>query len=263
MSNLLAERVGLKFESHRLHILDRAVRQRMKARGTESFRDYFARVSAENGEFGLLVDLATNSLSRFCRNSGQLLALSGFIGPELARSLRGSPGQLKIWVAGCATGEEPYSVAMVLADSLADGFHITATDVSRSALNIASAGVYTTKQTKDIPETMRTKHLSRVATGWRVKDTIRSRIDFLEHNVAAGPAIRGADLVLCRNVLIYLTDEARSRAVESIAAALAEDGYLLVGNSETLAGDRRFTSLATEWGRVYRRSCPAGGRSLP
>ena len=261
--NLLSDRIGVEIDANRSDPLESVIRKRMNACGIRSVSRYSELASSNNDEFGRLVDLVTNNLSKFFRNRAQLRSVAELVVPELTGGVAGRA--LKVWVIGCATGEEPYSVGMVLSEAAGGtmDFVITASDVSRGALETARRGLYAERQVADIPPELRSRYLTVQENGFRVANALRDRVDFMEHNVTMGPAVRDADMVLCRNVLIYLSGEARRKAMKSIRESLADGGFLLVGNSESLARESGFSSIVTEGGRVYRRPCPARGRTLP
>ena len=269
----LADQFGLLFEEHRHRVLDAAVSQRMRRCGTESAAAYAQQIDNNADELDRLVDAATNNLSRFFRNPGQLSAIVDFVVPSLDKRT-GPDGRqaeaslpearrpestrpLRIWVAGCATGEEPYTLAMVLSDQLPalQGFHISATDISTRALGVARQGSYPTKAVRGIPDGVRTRHFTEQGGHVLVSESIRHRVSFVRHNLIDPPPVREVDLILCRNVLTYLTPDARIQAVAHLRESISEGGFLFIGNSETLPRQSGFTVTRTPEARFYRRSC--------
>ena len=259
--SILAQQFGLAFDKHRSHVLDGAVARRMGETGMAAASAYLALLEKDDAELGSLVDAATNNLSRFFRNRNQLEAISRFIIPALAdRCGARNPGpeRLRVWVAGCATGEEPYTLAMVLADSLPQRirFHITATDISRGVLRTARSGEYSRSQTRVIPGPARSRHFVDSDRGLRVNESLRNTVTFEWHNLMTAPPVSEADLILCRNVLTYLTPDARKIAAVRLREAIRVGGFLIIGNSETLPRRCGFKSVQTTWARVYQRPCP-------
>ena len=255
--DFLTERFGLAFEEHRHHYLDSALAGRMEDCGINSAVAYRRRIENDDAEVRRLADAVTNNLSRFFRNPGQLQAVTNFIVPELHRGRNDARRAISVWVAGCATGEEPYSLAMTLADSLPESteFHITATDISRRALKIARAGTYSPRRARAVPESLRSRYFSNGEGMFRVSDSLRQRVSFVEHNLIEAPIVRGADLVLCRNVLTYFASAARRLAIHTLRESIADGGFLIIGNSETLPRRSGFNAIVTPWARVYRRPC--------
>ncbi|MEE8440959.1 MAG: protein-glutamate O-methyltransferase CheR [Spirochaetia bacterium] len=252
LKDFLVERFGLAFEEHRHRFLDSALAGRMEDCRIDSAAAYRGRIEDDGVELSRFVDAVTNNLSRFLRNRDQLQAVANFIVPEFV-----GRRAISVWVAGCSTGEEAYSLAMTLADSLPESteFHITATDISRRALKTARAGAYSTRHARALPESVRTRLFAGGNGRLYVSDSLRRRVSFVEHNVIAAPIVRGADLVLCRNVLTYLAPQARRSAIRTLWESTGGGGFLFIGNSETLPRGSGFNSLVTPWARVYRRPC--------
>ncbi len=255
--DFLTERFGLAFEEHRHHFLDSALAGRMEDCGIDSAVVYRRRIENDNAELSRLADAVTNNLSRFFRNPGQLQAITDFVVPELYRGRDARHRAISVWVAGCATGEEPYTLAMTLADSLPESteFHITATDISRRALEIARVATYSPSRVRALPASLRSRSGSNGDGAFRVSDELRRRVTFVEHNVLDSPLVHEADLVLCRNVLTYLAPAARQLAIRTFRESIADGGFLIIGNSETLPRRSGFNAVVTPWARVYRRPC--------
>ena len=172
------------------------------------------------------------------RSPRQFEALSTLVVPELVR--RRPDRRLTVWSAGCARGEEAATVAMLLAESpLLTGWawRILATDVDENAIEEASLGRFGGRAVARVPAALRQRYLQPRGDGFELAGFLRRRIDFEPLNLVASPAaIPGApfDIILLRNVLIYFRPETQRRVVETVAAALAEDGYLFLGPSESL-----------------------------
>ncbi|MBU8914397.1 MAG: protein-glutamate O-methyltransferase CheR [Spirochaetales bacterium] len=251
--DLLTERFGLAFEEHRHRFLESGLAGRMEDCGIDSAAAYRRRIENDGDELSRLIDAVTNNLSRFFRNRGQLQAVTDFIVPEFTGGRA-----ISVWVAGCATGEEPYSLAMTLADSLPESadFHITATDISRRALKIALAGTYSPRRARAVSESARTRYFSDDNGRLSVSASLRRRVSFVEHNVIEAPVVHDADLVLCRNVLTYLAPQARRAAIRTLRESIAAGGFLIIGNSETLPRGSGFNAITTPPARIYRRPCP-------
>jgi len=251
--DFLTARYGLAFEEHRHRFLDSALAGRMEDCGINSAAAYRHRIENDGEELSRLVDAVTNNLSRFFRNRGQLQTVTDFILPELIGGRA-----ISVWVAGCATGEEPYSLAVTLADSLPESaeFHITATDISRRALKIARAGTYSPRRARAVSESVRTRYFSDDNGRLSVSDSLRRRVSFVEHNVIETSIVRNVDLVLCRNVLTYLAPQACRLAIRTLRDSITEGGFLIIGNSETLPRGSGFTAITRPPARIYRRPCP-------
>jgi chemotaxis protein methyltransferase CheR len=189
---------------------------------------------------GVLIEHAVVGETYFYRHPEQLVAL--------AACLREREGALRIWSAGCASGEEPYSVAMALLDAgrRDRGDRIIATDVSDRALRTAVAGVYSAWSLRRMPEAVRSGHLEGEGR-WRVSEEARALVEFRRHNLVADPSPRGPfDAVLCRNVLIYFEPSTAAEIIYRLSAALAPGGFLVLSPVELPLA----TAVDVEWVEV-------------
>ncbi|MDP7287706.1 MAG: CheR family methyltransferase, partial [Phycisphaerae bacterium] len=197
------------------------------------------------GEMTVMLDALSTNLTRFFREKEHFVHLAGHVLPRVADRDRSGKRKLRIWSAGCATGEEPYSIAMTLAESIKDrmlwDIGILATDLSSEVISTASRGVYELKRVGEIPTSWRAKYLDAVRSGpsvrYRVKESLRSMLHFARLNLMEPWPMRGEfDVIFCRNVMIYFDKETQSRLVERFARMLAPGGVLFLGHSESLAG---------------------------
>lgn len=251
---LLDSRFGLAFPEDRMTVLRRAVSARLPVVGLANPLEYARLLNQDETELWQLADHATNNLSRFFRNPEQLAAIVGH-----ARAVRSET--VRIWVAGCGNGMEPYTLALAL---LAEGLDIdvTATDISSRVLEIAAAGRYPLRHLNRIPARCH-RYLDLSKNRVTVSRSVRRRITFLKHSVTENAPVHDVDLVLCRNVLTYLTPGGIKRALRQMEAASACDGLLAVGASESLPRRRVFKLLKPARLRLYRRSCPTADAGLP
>ena len=216
---------------------------------------YLESLTRDNGELERLLDSVPMNLTRFFRNAKQLEALRRAIVQGLAEGRADDPAPLRVWSAGCSSGEEPYTLAMVLREALpADRtVEITATDLSLASLAVGRSGVYGERSVDRVPPRYRTRYFTRCPGGLRVCDSIRSMVRFEHHNLIHDAGYHDVDVVVCRNVLVYFDAAVRRAVVARFRTALRPGGFLLVGRSESLAGIRAgFESIGTEEGRIYR-----------
>jgi chemotaxis protein methyltransferase CheR len=222
--------------------LEARVRERAAALGV-SDEEYVRRASGYSGELDRLIELLRVGETRFFRHGPQLAAL----GERVFPSLRGS---VTAWSAGCASGEEAWTLAMLLAER-GGAWQVWATDLSPAALARARQGRYPAgRVASEVPAALRARYFRRIGDDEVVNDRLRPHVRFEAHNVLAATGGREFDLVLCRNVLIYFDDARRAEAVARLVRALKPGGWLLVGYSETL---RDQPELATEAHAVYRK----------
>lgn len=243
LAELLRARCGLQFERDAAYLLRRRLAPRLAAVGAASFRDYVRLLQHgpdRERELDAVIDAVTTNETYFFREAYQLRAFRDEILPTL-RALRPRGDRLTVWSAGCSTGEEAYTIAMLIVD--AGGFddwdvRVIGTDISSRVLDVARAGRYTANslRSSDLPELRR--FLRRTDDGtWEVREAIRDLVVFHRLNLVDTRAVLrmpDCDVVFCRNVLIYLDRASRARVVASFYDRLTAGGYLLLGHSESL-----------------------------
>lgn len=233
--DLLYRRVGTDFARYRPDLIRRRIRNRMISAGAATLDAYLALLAGSDEETARLVERVTIKVSRFYRNAAAFDRLRTAILPQLAERRQGAP--LRIWSAGCASGEEAYSLAMLLdAASLPGTVH--ATDLDGSALDVARRGLYPEASLRELPEAFRRRYLVPQADGiWSVDDLLRSRVRFGRHDLTSlqdPPGATRFDLVSCRNVLIYLQRDLQEQVFDRLQGALADGGCLFLGEAESL-----------------------------
>lgn len=228
---LLAAR-GHDFRDYRHDVLSRRVHERMASLRVRELGDYLGRVAADAAELERLIDTLLIATSAFFRDLAVFRALADEVIPRLA-----APG-LRAWVAGAATGEEAWSLAMLL-DERAARYEVIASDVSTRALETARRGAYPAPRAEEVPPRYRSYLVER-GDEVQIADRLRDRVRFCHHDLL-GPnlvppeaVLARFELVLCRNVLIYLTDRLQERLCARLAAALAPGGVLVLGPFESL-----------------------------
>lgn len=232
---------GIALADHKRELVYGRLARRLRVLGLTSFAQYCATLENDDNEMRELVNAITTNLTSFFRESYHFDHLRNSVVPELLRS-RAAERRIRIWSAGCSTGEEPYSIAMVLRDEVpAEGWDVKvlATDIDTNVLEKARAGVYPASRAEEIPEGLRRRFLCRGAgsnTGSvRVRENLRSMVTFRPLNLMREWPMRGPfDVIFCRNVVIYFDKPTQRRLFERYAGILAPGGYLYVGHSETL-----------------------------
>lgn len=241
LCGLLARRIGVRLMRQlQLDTLERFIAARMKARSLADREDYLRLLSTETlqgEEFGRLISVITNTHTFFYRDGDQLLALS----QVLVQRWRRSRQPVRVWSAGCSTGEEPYTLAMICAEAGIEA-RILGTDVNRDALDVARAGRYQQWSLRNLPPAYVNRFFSRDADGYRIVNPVRRRVEFCFHNLLdplprlRDPSRSRFDLICCRNVLIYFDTLATIDAIRSFVSALVPDGWLFLGIAENLRG---------------------------
>jgi chemotaxis protein methyltransferase CheR len=204
-----------------------------------------------------LLDTVTTNLTRFFRNAMHFQTLENYVIPELVKYKREN-GQtsFRVWSAGCSTGEEPYSIAMVLKDKVPPGIksEVTASDLSLKSLMTAKEGFYPENKVNGVPETYLQRFFEKKNNGYQVRDEIKQMVTFDYHNLKNDSGLRGLDIIFCRNVIIYFDDVAQKNVIEKFYSALNNHSYLFIGHSESLFGmQTQFEFLKTDWAVIYRK----------
>lgn len=244
--DLIAARTGLEIRAKDRETATRALEEHARAHGSKNTGEYLALLARDtppgHAQWRLLAPALTNGESYFWRDRGQFALLESTILPQL---LRERAGAVRIWSAGCSGGQEVYSLAMLLADLndadaglRAHRATLVGTDINEEALAGARRGVYGDWSFRGVDEKLRARHFERVGDRWSVRTRLRSRVSFEALNLSApAPQMRDFDLIVCRNVLIYLTPAAVDNALKLFAAALREGGILLTGHAELSGHD--------------------------
>ena len=196
-------------------------------------------------------------VSQFFRNPSTFSVLEKRVLPELLRLSRRQNSKLRIWSVGCAHGEEPYSVALLLKkmQQKEDQVAILGTDLSHEALKRAKSGYYTADRLKDVPADVLQKYFTGHPHLYQITAEIRHLVQFFRHDIISEEAFYRADLILCRNLLIYFAREKQQQVLELLAGALSPGGYLVLGRAETLAPDcRNLFHCVDPAERIYRRT---------
>jgi chemotaxis protein methyltransferase CheR len=240
----LERRTLMQFGAERRDLLIATLASHAIAAGERDVAAYASRVLSSGGESAMLalVDALTINETTFFRNVPQLEMFARVALPEIMARKRdaGEPKQLKIWSAGCSTGQEAYTLAM-LADDATLAVHawdvkILGTDISPTVVEAARRGSYPKARLDTMPPSMRTRYFDEPGDQIRVKDTLRRRVSFEQHNLnnpfPAGPF----DVIFCRNVMIYFSRAEQARLALRFKDRLAPEGFLFIGHSESFQG---------------------------
>ncbi|MDR3342048.1 MAG: protein-glutamate O-methyltransferase CheR [Treponema sp.] len=253
---LIYNESGIHFTPTNRSILESRLKERLRDKKID-VRAYFNIVSKDNEELKNFLDSITTNLTRFFRNQAHFDALEKYVVPELLKIKKGSIGTtLKIWSAGCSTGEEPYSIAMLMNEILPPPwkFEIVASDISLRSLMTGKEGFYTDSRIVGVPPAYLKKYFDKVDGGYKVRPEIMSKIRFDYHNLIHDLGQRNLDIVFCRNVIIYFDEVAQTAVIKRFWDAMASKSFLFIGHSESLFGmDTQFEFVKTQWATLYRK----------
>ena len=263
---LLVRRVG--FQLPRWLVSSR-VGQRLKLHAHETPETWVARLDGPDGqaEVDALCEALRVGETSFFRHRAHIAAVRKIVVPDLAARLA-SRRRVRAWSAGCASGEEAYTLALLLEEGLPGWSHeLVATDLSPEAIAVARRGVYPSSSVRAVPPEALRRWFDTTPTSVTVRPELASKIRFEARNLLDPPPIRGADVIMCRNVLIYFEPDARARTCAQLVSALAPGGYLFLGYSESLRELEGLEPLRTDDGTVYRRplraTTPVAVRVVP
>ena len=232
---------GLDCHQYKANFLKRRLAVRMRARGVESYREYARLLDDE--EYERLFDALTINLSFFFRDRTAFEALRDKVLRPLIRQKAGRGNRLiRVWSVGCASGQEPYSVAILFDELLGDELHdwqirIHATDLDATAIEKAKRGVYRESSFRGADPVYTERYFTAVSPGeYAISPKVAAMVKFARHNLIGDPLARRLDLILCRNVLIYFSRELQEKLLSRFHSALNDEGCLVMGKTEILMG---------------------------
>jgi two-component system, chemotaxis family, CheB/CheR fusion protein len=255
---------GFDFTGYKRSSLARRIRKRMHEVGASDYVDYRDRLESSAEEFGHLFNTILINVTGFFRDTETWTYLQREVMPDLIAE-DGPPREIRVWSAGCATGEEAYSLAIAFAESLgaeeaAKRVKIYGTDVDDDALRDAQVGVYTAKNLESMPPELRDKYFEQTGTQFAFQPDLRRRVIFGRHDITRDAPISRLDLLVCRNTLMYFNVETQAQVIDRFHFALREGGYLFLGKAEMLLGDGERFEVVSMRQRIFRRR---PGTSVP
>lgn len=197
------------------------------------YKDYVALIKSNSEKYEEFVNYLTINVSEFYRNPDQWKLLEESVLPGLFQKYGKS---LKIWSAACSTGDEPYSLVMLLTKFMPlNQIEIIATDLDKQVMEKAKAGLYSVKSLKGLPDEFVKKYFEKITdTTYAISEDIKQRVKFQQHNLLKDPYPDKCDLIVCRNVMIYFTEEAKLEIYVKFNKALKDQGILFVGSTEQI-----------------------------
>ncbi|MFZ0036467.1 MAG: CheR family methyltransferase [Candidatus Acidiferrales bacterium] len=273
LQTLIYQECGMHFDERRTHFLRDRLQRRLKACGLDSFYAYYRLLTSREGksELSALLENLTVNETSFFRVKPQLELFQKTILEEiLHRKQERRDWTLRIWSAGCSTGQEPYTLAVMVCDALAYYYlrnplpfdmpvpkplipppwkvEILASDINFSALLTAGQGLYTDTQMEPVDYTTRLRYFEKSGDKYVVKQTLKNLVQFDFHNLKTEFLPQRNDIIFCRNVMIYFDEAEQKRLVEKFYRCLNQEGYLFVGHAESLFG------LTTKFHMIHRNN---------
>jgi chemotaxis protein methyltransferase CheR len=255
----ISRTAGLSLHSYKDKCLRRRIAVRMRACGVQTYAEYQDVLARSPAEYEQLKDALTINVTRFFRNAETWERLAGDYLPTLVAKV---PGAIRVWSAGCSSGEEAYGLAILLADAaIAAGdsrglerVQVEATDVDRRSLERAANALYSAEALAETPREVVARYFEPEPDGWRVAEAVRRRVRVRRHDLGRDPPPGTYHLIVCRNVVIYFERPTQERLFDAFFDALVPDGLLVLGKVETLFGPaRERLQLVDPRERIYRR----------
>ncbi|MDM5333334.1 protein-glutamate O-methyltransferase CheR [Ureibacillus composti] len=218
----------------------------------KGYRDFVAFLHALEKDRDLMnefLDRMTINVSEFYRNGKRWEVLQNKIFPKLLNNNK----RLKIWSAACSTGEEPYTIAMVLSNYLPlSQIHVLATDIDENVIQKAKLGLYPERSLAEVPEKMKVKHFVNEGQFYKISEDVKRTVTYKKHNLLKDSYEANLDLIVCRNVMIYFTEEAKDQIFHNFSKSLRSGGILFVGSTEQIFNPGRY-DLEVEDTFFYRK----------
>ena len=193
---------------------------------------YVALIKKDKDKFEQFVNFLTINVSEFYRNPEQWKILENEVFPKLIEKFGKN---INIWSAACSTGDEPYSLVMALSRHLPlSNIKVIATDIDKQVLEQARVGLYNEKSIVGVPADLKSKYFTKVGSSYQIADEIKKRVEFKEHNLLKDPYPTGCHLIVCRNVVIYFTEEAKDEIYVKFHKSLVKGGALFIGSTEQI-----------------------------
>ena len=260
----IERRSGILLDESRTRFLSTRLREHLECKGLARGADLLRLIRGSNAEYDYLLERVLTQETSFFRYPAVYQALAKRVLPEVhARKLWSNPRTLRIWSAGCSTGEEPYSIAIAIAEALefaeAWKVEILATDISKRTLETADRGRYSRRDLAPLTAEQIEGYFTRVNDNeYQVKPKLRNLITFAPMNLAQMVYMGRFDCIFCMNVLIYFSEELRARVIRQFHDYLEPEGYLFLGHAESVAKARvDFEPIVISDSLIYRKSATA------
>jgi len=254
---------GFDFTGYKRSSLARRIRKRMQDVGIPDYVDYQDRLESSAEEFRYLFNTILINVTSFFRDKDTWAYLQRDVLPDVLAGIDPAE-EIRVWSAGCSSGEEAYSLAIVLAEALGIDecvrrVKIYGTDVDEEALREARTGLYPAKSVEVLPEELRSRYFEANGAQFVLRSDLRRRVIFGRHDITRDAPISRLDLLVCRNTLMYFNVEAQSKIIDRFHFALREGGYLFLGKAEMLLSDGDRFEVANMRQRVFRRRPGSAG----
>lgn len=249
---------GITFSATNRPILDSRIKEILREKKIGTAAEYYSLILKDHEEMKKMLDSVTTNLTRFFRNQPHFDAFEKYVIPHILEEKRKTGDKtIRVWSAGCSTGEEPYTIAMILKRILPLGynFSVTASDISLKSLMVAQQGFYAENKVDGVPPDYLSQFFTKKEKGYQINKEIMDSVKFDYHNLKNDSGMRNIDVVFCRNVMIYFDEPAQLVVLDRFWNSMAKHSYLFIGHSESLFGMRtKFEFLKTDWACLYQKN---------
>ncbi|KAA0550262.1 protein-glutamate O-methyltransferase CheR [Bacillus sp. BGMRC 2118] len=245
----IKKKTGIDLSLYKEAQMKRRLTSLYEKKGYKNFDEYYQQMTTNQKLFDEFLDRMTINVSEFYRNGKRWEVLQDKIIPKLLNQNK----KLKVWSAACSTGEEPYTIAMLLSNFMPlSSISIHASDLDENAIARAKIGTYPERSLQEVPEEMKKKYFTKDGIFYKIDDAIKKTVTFKKQNLLADPFEQNYDLIVCRNVLIYFTEEAKDTLYKKFSDALRPGGILFVGSTEQIFNPSSY-NFETEDTFFYRK----------
>ncbi len=234
----ILKKTGINLSLYKEKQMKRRIESLASRNGYSDLNLYYNAIDKDVELFKEFINYMTINVSEFYRNPEQWKIVENEIFPALLKK----KGTIKIWSAACSTGEEPYTLTMILSQHLPlSKINIIATDIDKEAMAKAQTGIYSENSLKNVPSNIADKYFTKVTDKtYSISNDIKKCVSFKQHNLLKDKFVDGCDLIVCRNVLIYFTEEAKAEIYTNFSKSLNTDGILFVGSTEQIISPQKY-----------------------
>ena len=229
---------GIDLSAYKENQMKRRINTLIDKHKISGYEEFVSSLKTDKSLFEEFINYLTINVSEFYRNTDQWDRMDKVFIPEMIEKFGTN---LKIWSAACSTGDEPYSLVMALSRHIPlNQIKILATDLDKQVIASAKTGLYIEKSLAGVPKDLREKYFTKVGGSYQISNEIKSRVEFKEHNLLKDPYPTGCNFVVCRNVLIYFTEEAKDEIFMKFGQSLVDGGIFFIGSTEQIMNHRKY-----------------------
>lgn len=245
----IKKKTGIDLAAYKEAQMRRRLTSLYEKKGYKNFVEFYQALDSNRDLMNEFLDRMTINVSEFYRNAKRWDILQTKIFPKLLETNK----RLKIWSAACSTGEEPYTIAMVLSNHVPlSQVAIHATDLDENAIQRAKVGIYPERSLAEVPTDMKNKYFENQPPIYKMSDSVKKTVTFKKHNLLKDTYDKNFDLIVCRNVMIYFTEEAKDQIYQNFSNSLRSGGILFVGSTEQIFNPGKY-GFETEDTFFYRK----------